>query len=347
MQQPKYLPIKKRLKRIIEFMQRENLLILLYIILIIILISSLAISYFEPDISFLSGIWWSIVTLTTVGYGDISPSTGGGRAVAALIMFFGIGLLGMLSANLAAVVISKRIRENKGMGISTLEDHVILCEWNHRSRAVLRELRAGSETEETPIVLIADIQEKPIDDPKLVFIGGSVNEETLEKANLKSASTVVILGDDSLEPTARDAKVVLTTLTIESMYPQVYTVVELVNKSNEQHCRRAQADEIIVGSELSSHLLATAAMDHGMSNIVSELISAQYGNALFSLPVTQKFIGNKYLDVMVAMKKEHQATVLGIQQGQGGDLIANPDEEYTIVEDDYLVLIAKKRPHIY
>ncbi len=327
-------------------MQRENLLTLFLVILIIILVSSLAITYFEPGISFVSGVWWSIVTLTTVGYGDISPSTGGGRAVAAIIMFFGIGLLGMLSANLAAIMISKKMRENKGMGTANLEKHVILCEWNHRSRAVLREMRADTETEKAPIVLIADIAEKPIDDPLLIFISGSVNEETLEKANLNMASTVVVLGDDSLDPTSRDAKVVLTTLTIESMSPHVYTIVELVNKSNEQHCRRANADEIIVGSELSSHLLATAAMDHGMSTIVSELISARYGNDLFSLPVPEKFIGKIYLDVMVAMKKEYQATVLGIQKGRGGNLMANPDQDYTVDGSDYLVLIARERPQV-
>ncbi len=327
-------------------MQRENLLTLLFVILIIVLVSSLAITYFEPGISFVSGVWWSIVTLTTVGYGDISPSTGGGRVVAAIIMFFGIGLLGMLSASLAAIMISKRIRENKGMGTANLENHVILCEWNHRSRAVLREMRADSQTENTPIVLIADIAEKPIDDPLLVFISGSVSEETLEKANLKKASTVVVLGDDSIDPTSRDAKVVLTTLTIESMSPQVYTVVELVSKNNEQHCRRANADEIIVGSELSSHLLATAAMDHGMSTIVSELISARYGNDLFSVPVPEKFVGKEYLDVMVAMKKEYQATVLGIQKGRGGKLMANPDQDYIVDCSDYLVLISRQRPQV-
>lgn len=336
--------MKKKVSKIIKFLQRENLLTLLFTILSIILASSLAITYFEPGISFVNGIWWSIVTLTTVGYGDISPTTGGGRAVAAVIMFFGIGLLGMLSANLAAIIISKRMREHKGMGTTDLEKHTILCEWNHRSRAVLREMRADSKTEETAVVLIADIDEKPVDDPLLIFIGGSVNEETLEKANLEKASTVVVLGDDSLDPTSRDAKVVLTTLAIESINPDAYTIVEIVNKANEQHCRRANADEIIVGSELSSHLLATAAIDHGMSTIVSELISARYGNDLHSVSAPAEFFGKNYLDVMLHAKKKYNATVLGIQKGRGGELRANPDHDYVIEENDYLVVIARKRP---
>lgn len=339
--------MKKQFRSIIRFLQRENLLTLTLIIIMIVLLSSLAITYFEPGINFISGIWWSIVTLTTVGYGDISPSTTGGRVVAIIIMFFGIGILGTLSANLATMMINNRLRENRGMKKTHLEDHVILCEWNHRSRAVLRELRHDPKTDKTPVVLIADIEQKPTEDTLLTFISGGVNEETLEKANIKKAATVVILGDDSLDPTARDAKVVLTTLTIESINPDAYTIVEIVDKINEQHCRRANADEIIIGSELSSHLLATAAIDHGLSTIVSELISARYGNDLFSVYAPQSYQGKNYLEVMVDLKKKHQATLLGIQKSRGGELLANPDPDYTIEEKDYLVLIATKRPRLH
>lgn len=47
-------------------------------------------------------IWWAIVTMTTVGYGDISPETGGGKAVAIVLMLAGITVFGVITANLAA-----------------------------------------------------------------------------------------------------------------------------------------------------------------------------------------------------------------------------------------------------
>lgn len=333
----------KKLQKFYLFLQRENVINLLAVILVIVLCSGYLIAFFEPGISFASGIWWSIVTLTTVGYGDISPTTLEGRVLAILIMFFGIGLLGILSASLASMLISMRIRENKGMGTSKVNKHIIICEWNHRAKVILKELRSDQQTENMPIVLIADIEEKPVDDPNLMFVNGVVNEESLKKANLEKASTIIILGDDTMEPTARDAKVVLTTLTVESLNPQVYSVVELVDKANEQHCLRANADEIIVGSELNSHLIASAASDHGISRIISELLSSRYGNELYSMPVPEEMIGSSFLDVFITMKTEKNTTVFGVQKGSGGYFISNPDADYLICEEDYLLVISKDR----
>jgi voltage-gated potassium channel len=333
----------EKLRLFFRFLERENVLKLLAVILVIVLVSGFLISIFEPDVSFASGIWWAIVTLTTVGYGDISPTTAGGRTLAVLIMFFGIGLLGMLSASLATILISKRMRENKGMCQSTVENHIIICEWNHRAKAILKELRANAQTEDVPIVLVAAIDEKPVDDVNLVFVKGVVCEETLEKANLKSAQTIIVLGDDSLEPTGRDAKVVLSTLTIESMNPNVYSVVELIDGANERHCLRANADEIIVGSELSSHLIASAANDHGVSRIVLELLSSRFGNELYTMPVSKEMVGKRFLDLFISMKTENNTIVVGVQKSRGGNVISNPDSDYLLEKGDFLMVISQDR----
>jgi voltage-gated potassium channel len=336
--------LSKKIADFFRFLQRENLIKLLLLIGIMVVLSSIGIAWFEPEVSWVNGIWWSVVTLTTVGYGDISPTTTGGRVIAVLIMFFGIGLLGMLSATLASVLISNKMKENKGMNTYTFAKHIILAEWNHRSKSILKELRADSKTTETPIILIADIEENPTVDDNFFFIRGNINEETLAKANIQQAKTVIVLGDDQLEATSRDAKVVLSTLTIESICPNVYTVVELVDEKNIQHCKRAKADEIIVGNELSSHLIASSAINHGISLIVSELLSTQHGNDLYSIPVPEKMIGSTFMQLFTTMKQEKQSIVLGVQKEHGGVLTTNPDSDYTIVKGDNMVVIAKGRP---
>lgn len=335
----------KKIVGFFHFLQRENLIKLLLLIGIMVVTSSIGIAWFEPEVSWVNGIWWSVVTLTTVGYGDISPTTIGGRIIAILIMFFGIGLLGMLSATLASVLISNKMKENKGMSTYTFKKHIILAEWNHRSKAILNELRADSKTAETPVILIADIEEKPTGDDNFFFIKGNINEETLDRANIQQAKTVIVLGDDQIEATARDAKVVLSTLTIETLCPDVYTVVELVDVNNVQHCKRAKADEIIVGNELSSHLIASSAINHGISRIVSELLSTQHGNDLYSIRVPDEMIGYTFLELFTKMKQEKQSIVLGVQKEHDGLLTTNPHSDYTLDEGDYMIVISKGRPY--
>jgi voltage-gated potassium channel len=332
-----------RLRNAGRVLRQKGLLRLTLLVVGSIFSSGLLITVLEPELSFADGLWWSIVTLTTVGYGDISPSTPGGRVLAGLIMLVGIGLLATFSASLAALLISMKIKENQGMCLSEAVNHIIICEWNHRVKAILKELRADAKTATASIVLLADIDEKPLDDPDLLFIRGPADEETLTKANLIKAKTVIILGDDRLEPTARDAKAVLTAMTVEQLHPEAHTVVELVDKANERHCVRAKVDEIIIASELSSHLIACAASDHGLSKIVSELLSSSYGNELYVMPLPAQMADKCFLDVFLAMKTQRNATVIGLQKKSGALFLPNPDPETMVREDDLLVVISKDR----
>jgi voltage-gated potassium channel len=63
--------------------------------------------------SYPDALWWAIVTVTTVGYGDRFPVTAGGRAVAVVLMLVGIGLIGVLTATVASVFIKEHTDANK------------------------------------------------------------------------------------------------------------------------------------------------------------------------------------------------------------------------------------------
>lgn len=81
------------------FLKINGLIYLLYISLAILLIASLTYSYAE-GVSFFKALWWAIATVTTVGYGDISPATPAGKIAAVLLMFVGIGFIGMLTSSI-------------------------------------------------------------------------------------------------------------------------------------------------------------------------------------------------------------------------------------------------------
>ena len=85
----------------------EKLLRALSIVGATIFAGALALQIVEPsavDRSFPSAIWWSLVTVSTVGYGDIAPSSMAGRAVASTLILFGMGVAGYLAGFMASVL---------------------------------------------------------------------------------------------------------------------------------------------------------------------------------------------------------------------------------------------------
>ncbi|MCP3924118.1 MAG: cag pathogenicity island protein Cag26 [Desulfobacterales bacterium] len=331
-------------KKYFKLFSHENLLRLTLIVITVIFAGAYGLTYFEPKYKFVDALWWSFVTITTVGYGDIFPVTSGGRFIAIVVMLLGIGLLSVLTATIAAVFIERKIRDKKGMDMSFSTNHYIICGWNFKGVEVIAELRADPKCINDHIVIIADIEEKPIDDPHIDFIAGTINVENLEKANIPEAKSVIVLSDDKLDSHSRDARTILSTMTINSVNPNVYICVELLDQENMEHCKIAGANEIIVVGELSTNLLVNASLDHGISRVITELVSRRYGNELYKMKVPSYIVGKTFFDVVCELKKEQNIICLGVEDFDGNNLVTNPDNSYIIEKDTNLVVISENRP---
>jgi voltage-gated potassium channel len=156
----------------------------------------------------------------------------------------------------------------------------------------------------------------------------------------------MILTDENLDSYSRDAKVVLNTLTIRKLNPDVYICVEISDSRNMQHGKLAGADEIIVIGELSGNLLVQAALDHGITKIITELVSNRYGNELYKVKPSGNLVGMKFIDVLKLIKEKHNAIIVAVESGKDNKLVANPPIDYTIQPGDDLILIAHERPHL-
>ncbi len=338
--------IREQFSQLWRWLQQENLLWVMAWVAALLGAGSVAILFFEPGLSWEGALWWSIVTLTTVGYGVIGPETVGGRLVAAVLMVVGVGILGIFSATVASVLVDRRLKLGWGMSSFQFTDHIILCGWNHRAHVILREFAAEPVTAQAKIVVIADVPNKPIESDQVYFIRGEATDETLRRANLVQARTVVILSDERLDEQNRDARTVLTTLTVESINPQVYTIVELVDEKHVPYCRRAQANEIIVGSELASRLISRAVTNPGISRVVAELLSMEdQGLRLQRMLVPESLRGKPFIEVLSQIKQSHQSIVMAVQQ-EGGEMIANPAADYRLQSEDHLILMAPMQEHL-
>lgn len=332
------------LKQMISTIKRENFFKAAIAMFVVVLSGSFLFKYFEKDVLFSDALWWAIVTMTTVGYGDIIPATPGGKIAGMGVMIVGIGFLGIFTATIASLFIENKLMENKGMKPTDYKGHFIICGWNFKGNEIIAELRADMKSCDIPIVIIADISEKPVNDKYVHFIHGDINPENLNKANIKKARTIIVLSDDHLDHYSRDAKTILNTLTIESVCPGVYTCVELMDANNVEHCKMANADEIIVVGELSTNLLVQAALDHGITRMISELVTNRYGKDLYKIPLPEAMAGNTFFDVLCELKKKHGFLCIGVAKNKDNRVNSNPDADYLLEKDDKLIIIATKRP---
>lgn len=108
----------------------------------------------EPGLGdFGDAVWWSIVTATTVGYGDIAPASLAGRAVAVVLMIVGIGTLGMITGSIATYFVGQQ-RASQNPHIIHIRE--LLDKWDgltfeerHQAAAILRALANMSSTSDT------------------------------------------------------------------------------------------------------------------------------------------------------------------------------------------------------
>lgn len=111
-------------KRVKFFFEINGLKYMVFTSLLCIIAGGITIHFVEGMTVF-DGIWWSFVTATTVGYGDISPSTPAGRVIAAILMIVGIGLIGSLTSTITALFFQRHEntsnRDAKGEIIKTLQ----------------------------------------------------------------------------------------------------------------------------------------------------------------------------------------------------------------------------------
>lgn len=335
--------LRERLKKLGVFLRQNNVGKVTLLLVGILVCGTVGLIVFESA-SPANALWWTLVTITTVGYGDITPVTSGGRVVGAITMLAGIGLLGSLSAVLASVMINASWKRARGMNPLHCSGHFVICGWNYKVSEILRELQADSGTADTPVVLIADLPEQPLDEPGFAFVHGAVNQHTMDQANLAAARAVIVLSDERIDTFSRDACAILTTLTIKRAYPDLYLCVELVDEQNRTHCTLAGADEIIVSGALTTNLLVQAALDPGVTRVVSELLSNRTGNELYLTPVPSGLVGASFLDTLTQLKQHYDALVIAVQCGDGTHL-TNPAPTYRLQAQDSLFVVAADRPH--
>ena len=314
--------------RFMKGLYRARFVQIAIVILSVIFFSSLGVYYFErarvdSNIGSLwDGVWWAIVTMGTVGYGDKYPITTGGRIVGLILIFAGVGLMSLFTATIASIFVEKKLKEGRGLETVKEKDHIVICGWNQHTEEVLQVLITYGTIDDTPIILINELTVDDIDSFKLKYNkynlkflrGNYVHEDVLLRANITKAKFALIMADTSgSHPLDRiDERTTLATLTIKSIAPKVKTIAELLDGENRQHLKRANVDEIIVRGEHVGSLLASAINSPGLPKIFSSILSLTDTNKLWRVEIPRSFIGRTFKELSTFYREKQHAILLGL-----------------------------------
>ena len=235
------------------------------------------------------GIYFIVVSI----FGETtSPTSFGARVLTLVGLFEGLILATYLIAISAIFTI-------KGGGLMTRshKNHFVICGWNFQGARIVTELLNARSNQKFDIVVVPG-EEIPDDlnefgNKVFVVRGSPTDDHTLEAADIRTARSAIILTDTTLPPDSADAKVLMTTLAVETLNRQVYTCAQIMNSENEIHLQRANVDELVLFDVLGANLSVASALTPGITKVLSELVHFDEGSEFYKLtpPLPRELVG--------------------------------------------------------
>lgn len=255
------------------------------------ILSTILIVQVEPETfpTYFDGFWWVMTTVTTVGYGDYSPVTLFGRLIALFLYIFGIGIIGVVIGKVVDGLASFRKKREEGDIVYKGKSHYIIIGWSKKAEFAVNEMLTTKP--DTQIIIIDDLEKAPFLTENIHYIKGQAStSETLVKANIENAASVLIFADDRIvDGQLSDGKTLLIASAIEGTAPHVHTVVEVMEESNIKNFEYMKVNEFIISQETISSLFVRSAFRKGISNVYNQLLRRSHGDDLYYVPASSQW----------------------------------------------------------
>jgi voltage-gated potassium channel len=294
--------------------------------------------------SFGDAAWYSLVTLTTVGYGDMYPVTTAGKVIGALLLLGSLGVLGTLVFKVSERIHEIRERRRMGHNGTIFKDHVVILGWDDFARAIAEQLTKADRR-----VAIATDGKDDIDliyaqfprEAVFVLYTDLKDIAMLEKAGIEHAAMVFPnLGSDT--------DCLIAILNIKKRWPDKQFVVALDNPELRDTFRTAGVTYVLSRSEIASKLIASYLFEPDVAEYETDLLSSaqeedEYDIQQYEITAENAYAGKRYGDAFTDLKARYNVVPIGLCKvnANGGqrDLLKLPGDDVRIDIGDHLLMI--------
>ncbi len=288
--------------------------------------------------SFIDGLYMTLTSITTVGYGEIHPQGDLGRIFTMTVIVSGVGTMLYTLGIFAELVVEgqlaryARIRRMERR-VADLSEHFIVCGYGRMGTRVSEEFTQL----ETPFVVVENNAE-PLERLRtggVLFVeGDAASDESLLKAGILRAKGLVSAVDS-------DERNVFITLTARSLNPALFIVARSSYQDSVEKLRRAGANQVVSPYLMGAHRMAALAVRPVAVDVLDTVLHGENIDLVveeFLVPTGSRLLGRSLADSGL---RDAGANVLAIRK-RSGQLRINPPETQVLETDDLVVAIGTR-----
>ncbi|MER6627413.1 potassium channel family protein [Streptomyces sp. NPDC000987] len=272
----------------------------------------------DDSVGLLDSFYYATVTLSTTGYGDITPVSDGARLINIFVVTPLRVLFLIILVGTTLEVLTERTREEWRLNRwrSTLRDHTVVVGFGTKGRSAIRTVCATGLKKEQ--VVVVDPSNRVIDaataEGYAGVTGDGTRSEVLRRAEVHRARQVIVA-------TQRDDTAVLVTLTARQLNRGAKIVAAVREEENAPLLKQSGADAVITSASAAGRLLGLSVLSPAAGMVMEDLIHQGSGLDIVERPVTKAEVGRgprELDDLVVSVVRGHR--VLGYDDSAVGGL---------------------------
>ncbi len=281
----------------------------------------------EGGLTFVDSLYWSVITTSTVGYGDITPHTEAGRMVAVAAAVSGVVSYMLLISALTELFLSIEMRKELGLFRVKEADVVVITEDQHIAKEIFSELKARYEAHK--ISLLTPIEWKTRPEGVSYIIGSPIEIDDLNRAGVKGAKAVMVVLND-------ESKAIHTILLVRHLNKKAKIAARAISMAAIHLLQEAGAD-FIAHPAITARLLASYLAEKYTVKAVEDLSDSSRGARLRELRTPRDIAHLKFCEAARILKETHGHLLVG--HVKDDVLYLNPGCEETLDDSQRILVI--------